>query len=335
MILLLLVAGLTGSCSRDPAPRTELTGAGSTFVYPLMAKWATEYEKGHPDFHVDYQSIGSGGGIRVIEEGRVDFGATDAPVSDELLAESKNGKLLHIPVAMGADVPAYNLPGVLARVKFTPAALAGIFLGKVTKWNDPQIAIANPEVKLPNLSIVVIHRDDVSGSTYIWTDYLSKVSPEWKSHIGANTEVDWPVGLGAKGNDGVAGLLHRSAGGIGYVELDYAERYHIAFGCVQNAAGTFVKASSETVGAAADDAQIPDDFRYSITNAAGKNAYPISGTTWLLIPIRPRDPSRNKMVVDFANWILGEGQELAPTLHYAKIPTDIAARAREALQQVR
>jgi phosphate transport system substrate-binding protein len=338
MVLPLLVLSLCVGCSKksseSAAAKTELTGAGSTFIYPMMSKWASEYQKVHPDFSVNYQSIGSGGGIRQISEGTVDFGATDGPMSDELLAASKNGKLLHIPVAMGADVPAYNIPGVSAELKFTPTVLVGIFLGKIVKWSDPQIANANPGVRLPDTSIVVVHRADGSGTTYIWTDYLSKVSPEWKTKVGTNTSVGWPVGLGAKGNEGVSGMVRQTSGAIGYVELLYAEQNHIPFGSVQNAAGTFVKASTDSVSAAAASAEIPEDFRYSITNAPGKDAYPVSGTTWMLIPLRSRDASRGKVVVSFANWILGDGQELAPTLQYAKIPANIATRARQALLQV-
>lgn len=334
LVVLTLCAGCTKKSSESASAKTELTGAGSTFIYPMMSKWAAEYQKVHPDFSANYQSIGSGGGIRQISEGTVDFGATDGPMSDELLAASKNGKLLHIPIAMGADVVAYNIPGVSTELRFTPAVLAGIFLGKITKWNDPQIAQPNPGVKFPDISIVVVHRSDGSGTTYIWTDYLSKVSPEWKSKVGTSTSVGWPVGLGAKGNEGVAGQVLQTPGGIGYVELIYAEHNHMPFGSVQNAGGNFIKASPESVSAAAASAEIPEDFRYSITNAPGKDAYPISGTTWLLIPLRSPNASRGKVVVSFADWILGDGQELAPKLDYAKIPANIATRARQALLQV-
>ena len=339
MILPLIVLGLLVGCSEKPTvnanARTELTGAGSTFIYPMMSKWASEYQKAYPDFRVNYQSIGSGGGIRQILEGTVDFGATDGPMTDEQLAASKSGKLLHIPVAMGADVPAYNIPGVSTELKFTPTVLADIFLGKISKWSDPQIAKANPGVKFPDIPIVVVHRSDGSGTTYIWTDYLSKVSPEWKTKVGVNTSVSWPVGLGAKGNEGVAGMVRQTPGGIGYVELIYAEQNNIPFGSVQNAAGTFVKGSMDSVSTAAAAAKIPEDFRYSITNAPGKDAYPISGTTWLLVPTNPRNAARGKVVVSFADWILGNGQELAPTLHYAKIPANVATRAKQALLQVK
>jgi phosphate transport system substrate-binding protein len=334
LAVLILCAGCTKKPAESASTKVELTGAGSTFIYPMMSKWASEYQKIHPDFSVNYQSIGSGGGIRQISEGTVDFGATDGPMSDELLAASKTGKLLHIPVAMGADVPAYNVPGVSTELKFTPTVLANIFLGKINNWNDPQIGQANPGAQLPNLPLVVIHRADGSGTTYIWTDYLSKVSPEWKTKVGTNTSVGWPVGIGAKGNEGVAGQILQTSGAIGYVELIYAEHNHLPFGSVQNADGNFIKASPASVSAAAASAEIPEDFRYSITNALGKDAYPISGTTWLLIPLRPRDAARGKVVVSFADWILGDGQELAPTLDYAKIPANISTRARQALLQV-
>lgn len=334
-----LLLGFSAACT-DKSPETvqskgSLTGAGSTFVYPIMSKWAAEYQKSRPDFGVNYQSIGSGGGIRQVSEGTVDFGATDGPMSDEQLGKSSVGSLLHIPVVMGADVPAYNLPGVNAELHFTSSVLADIFLGKIAKWSDPQIRTTNPDVKFPDTQIVVAHRSDGSGTTYIWTDYLSKVSPDWKTKVGTNTSVNWPVGLGAKGNEGVAGLIRQTPGAIGYIELIYAEENNIPFGNVQNSSGTFVKASMDSVSAAAASAEIPADFRYSITNAPGKDAYPISGTTWLLIPVHSRDPARGKMVVDFANWILGDGQNLAPTLHYAKIPDGIANRAKQSLQQVK
>ncbi len=334
ILLLATFVGCTKKTSENSASQTRLTGAGSTFVYPIMSKWASEYQKSKPDFSVNYQSIGSGGGIRQVSEGTVDFGASDGPMTDDQLSKSKVGPILHVPVVMGADVPAYNVPGITSELRFTPSVLADVFLGKITKWSDPQIRSANPGVKFPDIPIIVAHRSDGSGTTYIWTDYLSKVSPEWKKKIGTNTSVSWPVGLGSKGNEGVAGLIRQTSGSLGYVELIYAEQNNIPFGSVQNSAGTFVKASTETVSAAAASAEIPADFRYSITNAPGKDAYPISGTTWLLIPIQSQDPSRKKVVIDFANWILTDGQELAPTLSYAKIPANISARAKQALQQV-
>jgi phosphate transport system substrate-binding protein len=256
-------------------------------------------------------------------------------MTDQQLANSKLGPILHIPVVMGAGVVAYNIPGVSAELKFTPHVLADIFLGKISKWNDPRIVSANTGIKLPDTPIIVAHRSDGSGTTYIWTDYLSKVSPEWKAKVGTGTSVSWPVGLGAKGNEGVAGLVRQTPGAIGYIELIYAVQNNIPFGSMQNSTGHFVKPSMESVTAAAASAQIPDDFRYSITNAPGKDAYPISGTVWLLIPVHPRDAARGKAVVEFTNWILGEGQGLAPNLHYARIPDEIASRARKALQQVK
>lgn len=315
--------------------QTTLNAAGSTFVYPIMSKWASEYHKVDPAVLVNYQSIGSGGGIRQVSEGVVDFGATDGPMSDQDLASSKVGKLLHVPVVMGADVPAYNIPGVSSELKFTPTALACIFLGKITKWNDPELTKANPGIKLPDMLIVVAHRSDGSGTTYIWTDYLSKISPEWNSKVGKGTSVKWPTGLGAKGNEGVTGQIRQMPGSLGYIELIYTEQNKILFGSVQNASGNYVKASMDSVTAAAANVQIPSDFRYSITDSPGKNAYPISGTTWLLIPIASRDPSRGKQVVAFADWILGSGQAMAPPLQYAKLPDSLIVRARQALKTVK
>ncbi len=311
--------------------QTTLVGAGSTFVNPMMAKWASEYHKLHPDIQINYQSIGSGGGIRQISEGTVDFGATDGPMTDEQLAASKVGKILHVPLVMGADVPAYNIPGVSQELRFTPEALAGIFLGTITKWNDPRLTKENPGVNLPDQSIIVVHRSDGSGTTYIWTDYLSKVSPEWNSSVGKGTSVRWPVGLGAKGNEGVAGMIRQMAGTVGYVELIYAEQNKITFGTVRNSAGTYVKASIESVTEAAGSAQIPADFRYSITNAPGKTAFPISGTTWLLLPESPKDANKRKMVVQFTQWVITDGQSMAPSLSYAKLPASLVTRLEAAL----
>ncbi len=324
-------------CAASPLTnaQTTLTGAGSTFVYPIMTKWASDYHKTNPSVQINYQSIGSGGGIRQVSEGVVDFGATDGPMSDQDLASSKVGRLLHVPVVMGADVAAYNVPGVTTDLRFTPEALADIFLGKITKWNDPEIAHANAGVKLPDTSVVVVHRSDGSGTTYIWTDYLSKISPEWNSRVGKGTSVKWPTGLGAKGNEGVAGEIRQLQGSIGYIELIYAQQNKIPFGNVRNSSGNFVKASIDSVTAAAAAAQIPADFRYSITNAPGNNAYPISGTVWLLIPLNSRDPNRGKQVVAFADWILGSGQEIAPSLQYAKLPDSLIMRAKQALKTVR
>ncbi len=267
--------------------QTALNGAGATFPYPMYSKWFSEYHKAHSDIEINYQSIGSGGGIRQVLAGTVDFGASDGPMTDEQLSQAKT-KILHIPTVLGADVPAYNIPGVSAELKFTPETLAGIFLGKITSWNDAALTKINPGANLPNQPIIVIHRSDGSGTTYIWTDYLSKVSSEWANGPGKGTSVKWPVGLGGKGNEGVAGQIRQLQGSIGYVELIYAVQNKIPYGTVKNSSGNFVKASLESVTAAAASAKsMPADFRVSITNAPGKDAYPISSFTWLLIPEKP------------------------------------------------
>jgi phosphate transport system substrate-binding protein len=273
-IALLLLAGL--ALALPVMGQTTLNGAGATFPYPMYSKWFSDYNKLHPDVQINYQSIGSGGGIRQVLNGTVDFGASDGPMSDEQLKEAKT-KILHIPTVMGAVVPAYNVPGVSGEIKFTPEALAGIFLGKIQKWNDPAITQANPGVKFPDTSIIVVHRSDGSGTTFIFTDYLSKVSKEWESTVGKGTSPKWPVGLGGKGNEGVAGQIRQLGGSVGYIELIYAAENKITYGSVKNAAGNFVKATLDSVTEAAASApKMPADFRVSITNAPGKNAYPIS-----------------------------------------------------------
>jgi phosphate transport system substrate-binding protein len=315
--------------------QTTLVGAGATFPYPIYSKWFSEYHKLHSDVQVNYQSIGSGGGIRQVTAGTVDFGASDMPMTDKQLSEVKT-KILNIPTVLGADVPAYNIPGVTGEVKFTPEALAGIFLGKISKWNDKAITSANPGVNFPDKDIVVVHRSDGSGTTFIWTDYLSKISPEWKSQVGSDTSVKWPVGLGQKGNEGVAGSLRQMAGSIGYVELIYAVQNNIPYGSVRNAAGVFVKASLESVTAAAASApKMPADFRVSITNAPGKDAYPISSFTWLLIPAQSKDAAKGKMLADFLNWMVSDGQKMTASLSYAPLPDNVAAKVKEAIKQVK
>jgi phosphate transport system substrate-binding protein len=265
----------------------------------------------------------------------VDFGASDGPMTDEQLKESPV-KLLHVPTVLGAVVPSYNVGGVNRPLKFTPEALAGIYLGKITKWNDPAIASANPGVKLPDQSIFVVHRSDGSGTTYIFTDYLSKVSPEWQQKVGKGTSVNWPTGVGQKGNEGVAGMVRQNKGAIGYIELIYEEQNKIPFGLMKNAAGTFVKASLETTTAAAASMKdMPADFRVSITNAPGKNAYPIASFTWLLIPLQSKDPAKGKVISDFLNWMVDEGQKLAPQLTYAPLPQNVAAKVKDAIKQVK
>ena len=314
-----------------------LNGAGATFPYPMYSKWFTEYRKVKPDLQINYQSIGSGGGIRQITEGTVDFGATDGPMSDEQIAQfkEKNGTMiLHFPTVLGADVPAYNVPGVTETLHFTPEALAGIFLGHVTKWNDPLIAKSNSSVKLPDTPIIVAHRSDGSGTTYVWTDYLSKISSEWKDRVGKGTSVRWPVGLGGKGNEGVAGMIRQMPGAMGYVELIYAVQNKIPFGDVRNNAGTFVKADLASVTAAAAGAAIPDDFRVSITNAPGKNAYPISSFTWLLIPETVKDATKRDVMKGFLSWMLTDGQQMTSALSYAPLPKEVVGREQKAIGKI-
>jgi phosphate transport system substrate-binding protein len=317
----------------------SLTGAGATFPYPIYSKWFNEYHKLHPGVEINYQSIGSGGGIAQITAGTVDFGASDGPMNDMQLADyqSKQGHpILHFPTVMGADVPTYNIPGVNAELKFTGQALADIFLGKITKWNDPAIAKANPGVNLPGNDIVVIHRSDGSGTTYIWVDFLSKVSPEWKQRVGVGTSVNWPVGLGGKGNEGVSGLVKQTPNSIGYVELIYALQNQLSYGVVQNAAGDYVKASlASTTAAAAGAAQnMPADFRVSITNAPGKAAYPICSFTWLLIPERITDPTKKKVLTDFLHWMMTDGQKMTEALAYAPLPKEVVAREMKQIAKV-
>jgi phosphate transport system substrate-binding protein len=315
--------------------QTTLVGAGATFPYPIYSKWFSEYHKVHSDVQINYQSIGSGGGIRQVTSGTVDFGASDMPMTDKQLSEVKT-RILNLPTVLGADVPAYNIPGVTGEVKFTPEALAGIFLGKISRWNDKAITSANPGVNFPDKDIIVVHRSDGSGTTFIWTDYLSKVSPEWKSQVGSDTSVKWPVGLGQKGNEGVAGSLRQMAGSIGYVELIYAVQNNIPYGSVRNSAGVFVKASLDSVTAAAASApKMPADFRVSITNAPGKDAYPISSFTWLLIPAQSKDAAKGKMLADFLSWMVSDGQKMTSSLSYAPLPDNVAAKVKEAIKQVK
>lgn len=321
------------------AAEVALTGAGATFPYPMYSKWFNEYGKLHKDIQINYQSIGSGGGIKQVTEGTVDFGASDGPMNDDQLKEfqSKHGTpVLHFPTVLGADVPSYNIPGVTAELKFTPEALAGIFLGKITKWNDPELAKANPGVPLPDRDLVVVHRSDGSGTTYVWVDYLSKVSPEWKQKVGVGTSVNWPVGLGGKGNEGVSGQIKQTAYSVGYVELVYAIQNHLPYGQVKNSSGNFVKADLATVTAAAAGAakEMPDDFRVSITNAPGKNAYPISSFTWLLVPQKIVDPTKKKTVTDFLRWMLSDGQNMTEALSYARLPKEVVAKEQKAISKI-
>ena len=316
--------------------QTTLNGAGATFPYPMYSKWFSKYHDAHPDIQFNYQSIGSGGGIRQVLAGTVDFGASDGPMSDEQLAQAKI-KILHVPTVLGAVVPAYNVSGVSGEIKFTPEVLAGIFMGKITNWNDKAIAAANPGVNFPkDEPIVVVHRSDGSGTTFIFTDYLSKVSSDWQSQVGKGTSVKWPVGLGGKGNEGVAGMIRQMQGSLGYVELIYAVQNKITYGTMRNAAGEFVKASLDSVTAAAASVKnMPPDFRVSITNAPGKDAYPISSFTWLLIPAQSKDAAKGKIIADFLNWMVDDGQKMTADLTYAPLPPSVATRVKDEIKQVR
>ena len=300
----------------------------------MYSKWFSEYNKLHSDVQINYQSIGSGGGIRQVLAQTVDFGASDGPMTDEQLSQAKV-KILHIPTVLGAVVPAYNVPGVTGEIKFTPQVLADIFLGKINNWNNPALAKVNQGVKFPDAPIIVIHRSDGSGTTYIFTDYLSKVSKDWETTVGKGTSVKWPIGLGGKGNEGVAGQVRQLQGAIGYVELIYAVQNKIAYGSIQNAAGTFVKATLEgTTEAAASVKSMPADFRVSITNAPGKTAYPISSFTWLLIPVQSKDASKGKILTDFLNWMVDSGQKMTTQLEYAPLPENVAEKVKAAIKQV-
>ncbi|MGA8026734.1 MAG: phosphate ABC transporter substrate-binding protein PstS, partial [Bryobacteraceae bacterium] len=291
--------------------QTSLTGAGATFPAPIYQKWFNDYQS-IGNVQINYQPNGSGGGIKGVTEGTVDFGASDMPLTDEQLKtfRDKHGfNLLLFPTVLGADVPTYNVPGVNQELNFTPEVLAGVFLGKITRWNDPAIAAANPGVKLPGANIVVVHRSEGSGTTFCWTDYLSKVSPEWASKVGKNTSVDWPTGLGQKGNDGVAGMIKQQTGAFGYVELIYAVKNHLPYGKVRNRSGEFIKADLQSVSAAAAASKsMPDDFRVSITDESGKGVYPISTFTWLLVPEKISDSAKRQALIGFLKWAVTAGQ---------------------------
>jgi len=318
------------------AQSVQINGAGATFPYPIYSKWFSEYNKLHPEAEINYQSIGSGGGIRQLTNQTVFFGASDGPMTPEQL-QAAPGSILHLPTVLGGVVPVYNIPGVEGELKFTGPLLADIFLGKVTKWNDPAIGKLNPGTTLPAAEIAVVHRSDGSGTTYIWVDYLAKISPEWKKKVGVATSVNWPLGVGGKGNEGVAGLVKQTPGSIGYVELIYALQNKIDLGSVQNMDGEFMKASVESVTAAAAAAatQMPKDFRVSITNAPGKGVYPISSFTWFLFYESPKDKQRARIMVDFTKWALTEGQKYASELGYAPLPESVVRLEMEALKKIR
>ena len=335
LLTLLAVLGTSACSSSQPGTDIRLQGAGATFPNPIYQKWFSEYNKSHPNLKFDYQSIGSGAGITQISEGTVDFGGTDAPMKEEHLKAAK-GPILHIPTVLGADVITYNLPGLSAELKLTPETIAGIFLGTIKKWNDPQIAASNPDVNLPVSDITVIHRSDGSGTTFVFTDYLSKVSPEWKEKVGANTSVNWPVGEGAKGNEGVTGRVKQSPNTIGYVELIYAEQNKLPYAAVRNAAGEFVRPSLESITAAAASVagQMPDDLRVSITNPPGANAYPIASFTYLLVYKEQPDQAKGKALVDFLWWAIHDGEQMAKDMLYAPLPTEVVKKAEQKVDSI-
>ncbi len=329
ILTIVLLAGVSATASAQ----MMINGAGATFPYPIYSKWFDEYAKVDPSVRFNYQSIGSGGGQKQILAQTVDFGASDGPMSDDNLAKAP-GKLLHIPTVAGADVVAYNLPGNPA-LKFDADTIAGIFLGQIKKWNDPKIAALSPGVTLPDQEIVVVHRSDGSGTTYIWTDYLSKISPEWKTKVGTNTSVNWPTGIGGKGNEGVAGQIKQTPGAVGYVELIYAVQNKMPYADVKNSAGEFVKASLESITAAMATAEIPDDFRFSMTNAPGKGAYPIAGATWLLVYERQKDATKGKKLVEFLKWAAKDGEKMAQDLQYAPLPEILQQRVLKRIDDIK
>jgi phosphate transport system substrate-binding protein len=318
------------------AQKIQINGAGATFPNPIYSKWFFEYNKMHPNVEINYQSIGSGGGIRQLSAGTVFFGASDGPMTNDQIFAA-GFPVLHLPTVLGGVVPVYNIPGYDGELRFTGPVLADIFLGKVTKWNDAAIRNLNPGANLPGSEITVVHRSDGSGTNYIWCDYLSKVSPEFKRTVGVATSVNWPAGVGGKGNEGVAGLVKQTPAAIGYVELIYALQNKIAYGSVQNLAGEFVRASTETVSNAAAGAAkaMPHDFRVSITNAPGHDVYPISSFTWLLFNEHPGDKARARTMVDFAKWALTDGQKFTAELGYAPLPKEVVALEMQALGRIR
>ena len=321
-----------GGAAADVA---QINGAGATFPYPIYSKWFSEYNTLHPDVRINYQSQGSGAGIRQLTNRTVFFGASDQPMNDDQLA-SAPGQILHFPTVLGAVVPVYNLEGVTQDLKFSGPVLADIVLGTITKWNDPRLVKLNPGVPLPDRNITFVHRSDGSGTTFVWADYLSKVSPEFKSTVGADSSLKWPVGIGGKGNEGVAGLVSQTPGSLGYVELIYALQNNITYGAVQNAAGSFVKASIESVTAAAEGAaaDMPADFRVSITNPPGERAYPIGSFTWILMYQNPDDKAQARVMVEFMKWALTDGQTHARELGYAPLPQNVVDMELTALDTI-
>src|SRR5438874_1948588 len=329
----LLGLSLAVGLSATASAQMTMNGAGATFPYPIYSKWFDEYAKVDPSVRFNYQSIGSGGGQKQITAQTVDFGASDGPMSDENLAKAP-GKILHIPTVAGADVVAYNLPGNPV-FKLDADVIAGIFLGQIKKWNDPKIAGLNPGITFPDQEIVVVHRSDGSGTTYIWTDYLSKISPEWKTKIGTNTSVNWPTGIGGKGNEGVAGQIKQTPGALGYVELIYAIQNKMPYAEVKNAAGEFVTPNIKSITTALATADIPNDFRFSITNAPGADAYPIAGATWLLVYQQQKDAAKGKKLVEFLKWAAKDGEKMAKDLQYAPMPDNLQQRVLKRIDEIK
>jgi phosphate transport system substrate-binding protein len=339
LLVVSLVLSLTVNAP-DQNGTVLLNAAGATFPYPMYSKWFDVYHTAHPNIQINYQSIGSGGGIRQVLAGTVDFGASDGPMNDDQIKEFKEKRgveILHFPTVLGADVPTYNVSGITTDLNFTQKAIAGIFLGTITKWNDPEITGSNPGVKFPDSTILVVHRSDGSGTTYVWTDFLAKISSDWKTKVGTGTSVNWPVGLGGKGNEGVAGLVKQTPNSFGYVELVYAIQNQMPYGQVQNASGKFVKADLASVTAAAAGASqnMPDDFRVSITNAPGATAYPVSSFTWLLIPAQFSDAAKRDAIKDFLKWMLADGQNYTEALAYARLPKPVIAKELQSISRIK
>ena len=335
MTKLLKILGLTVALglSANASAQMMINGAGATFPYPIYSKWFDEYTKVDPSVRFNYQSIGSGGGQKQIMAQTVDFGASDGPMTDDNLSKAP-GKLLHIPTVAGAVVMSYNLPGS-PKLKLDGDTIAGMYLGQIKKWNDPKLTALNPGTKLPDQDIVVVHRSDGSGTTFIFTDYLSKISPEWKTKVGTNTSVNWPAGLCGTGNEGVSGQIKQTPGAIGYVELIYAIQNKMPDAQVKNAAGQLVEATLESVTAALATAEIPDDFRFSMTNAPGENSYPIAGATWLLVYQQQKDPAKGKKLVEFLKWALAKGEGMAKDLNYAPLPENVQQRVLKRIDEIK
>jgi len=338
-VLVLILSGCGEQTPSTPtgqekAEKVNLTGSGSSFVYPLLNQQIEEYRKQNPNITINYQSTGSGAGIKQVSEQTIDFGATDGPMTDDQLKAAKGGKLLHIPLTLGAVAVTYNIPNAPKDLKISPTILADIFLGKITNWNDQRIAADNPGVSLPDSKITVAHRSDGSGTTYIFSDYLSSISPEWSSKVGKGTSLNWPAGLGGKGNAGVAGVIQQTSGSIGYLELAYAVQNNLSYAMIKNKEGKWISPTLQSTSAAAAAATIPDDMRVSIVNAPGTDAYPIVGFAWALIYQDQTDKAKGTALVNFINWAIHDGQTLSEGLHYAKLPSNLVSREEEMLKSI-